>query len=407
MKKKSNQVELLAPAGNVEKLEIAAHYGADAVYLADQRFSLRNFSENFSPAELKQAAAFTKKNGIKMYVACNIFSRTTEAHDIRDYLNSLERLEPDAVIVADPGVFLIARETIPHIPLHLSTQANTTNLNAVRFWENLGVKRVNLARELSLNEIKKITSQCAMETEAFVHGAVCVSYSGRCLLSRFLSDRDSNRGQCSHPCRWQYTVCEEQRPGQYLPIAEDERGTYLFNSKDLCMVEHLDKMIAAGLTALKIEGRMKSIHYLASTVKTYREAIDAYYADPEKYAVRQRWLEMLEAVSLRGYSTNFYLEYPDAVTPAYIKSPPATRRTFAAKVLQPQNSHCARVIIRNKLCRDDTIDILTPNGPPIKDTVHNIINEEGESVDVAQPNSRVTLCLGSGCQTNDLIRKIW
>ena len=259
--------ELLAPADNFEKLEIAIHYGADAVYLAGKNFSLRNFSENFSKAELFAAVKLAHHHGLKVYLACNIYSRTHEEADIRSFLSKAGEIAPDALIISDPGIILMAGEIIPHIPLHLSTQANTTNLSAVKFWHKLGVKRVNLARELSLTEIKNIVDYSPIEIETFVHGAMCISYSGRCLLSNFLNNRDSNQGLCSHPCRWQYAVVEKMRPGQYHPFLEDKRGSYIFNSKDLCMIENIPALIQAGISSLKVEGRMKGIYYLASVLK--------------------------------------------------------------------------------------------------------------------------------------------
>lgn len=400
------KIELLAPAGNFEKLEIAVHYGADAVYLADRRFSLRNFAENFSIDDMKKARDFTRQHGLKMYVACNIFSRTSEAVALSAYFKELGQINPDGIIIADPGVFLLASQTIPEIPVHLSTQANTTSLQAVCFWEKQGVKRINLARELSLAEIKEITSQCDIETEAFVHGAVCISYSGRCLLSAALSGRNSNRGECSHPCRWRYHVCEEKRPGLYLPLAEDERGAYIFNARDICMIEHLDKMIATGLCALKIEGRMKSIHYLAVTVKTYREAIDTYYTDPENYVAQDYWLADLADVTARGYGTNFYLGEPDTAALNPEETNIGKKRIFAAKVLKNTGPGRARVLVKNKICLNDRVDILTPTGPAKKQTIRAIFDEAGRSADLAQPNSVVSLQLDGDCQANDLIRKI-
>ncbi|MGD8445919.1 MAG: peptidase U32 family protein, partial [Desulfobacterales bacterium] len=283
---KSNKVELLAPAGNFEKLEIAIHYGADAVYLGGKDFSLRNFSGNFSLEEIKQAVTYAHDRAVKVYAAVNVYARNDQHQQIAAYLRKLGAISLDGVIVADPGVFMTARELMPHIPLHLSTQANSTNYKTVAFWERLGIQRINLARELTLAEIKAIAEKAQIEIEAFVHGAMCIAYSGRCLLSSFMANRHSNRGMCTHPCRWKYALVEETRPGQYMPVAEDDRGTYIFNSKDLCMIEHIPAMIDAGVAALKIEGRMKGINYLASVLKVYREAIDWYSRDPAGYRVK-------------------------------------------------------------------------------------------------------------------------
>ena len=402
----AEKVELLAPAGNYEKLEIAVHYGADAVYLGDPRFSLRHFADNFTVAQMHRAAALLRAHGVKMYVACNIFPNNREASEIGAYLAELAELSPDAVIIADPGVLLTARQTIPHIPVHLSTQANTTTLQSVRFWASQGVRRINLAREMSLAEIREITRSCAVEIEAFVHGSVCISYSGRCLLSRYLDGRDSNRGRCSHPCRWQYHLLEEQRPGQYLPVAEDRHGTYIFNARDLCMIDHLDQMIAAGISALKIEGRMKSVHYLACTVKTYREAIDAYYRAPDRYRVVDAWRRTLAAVNTRGYATHFYLGAAGAADLNDTNEKPPVQRTFVAKVLHQDETGGTRIEVRNKLFRHDRVTILRPGYPDTIDTIDEIIDAQGLSLAQAQPNSVVTVRLHLSCRPHDLIQRL-
>ena len=300
------KVELLAPAGSFEKLEVAIHYGADAVYVAGKEFSLRNFSGNFTLEELQAAVDFAHGRGVKVYVACNIFSRNPEQAALSSYLDKLGAIGPDAVIIADPGIVMEAAARIPGIPIHLSTQANTTNYRSARFWEKVGVARINVARELSLKEIEEIADQSRLEIEAFVHGAMCISYSGRCLLSNYMTGRDGNRGKCSHPCRWKYAVMEETRPGEYFPIEEDTRGTYFLSSRDLCMLEHLPGLIGAGIDSLKIEGRMKGINYVASVVKVYREAIDRYYDDPDAYRVEEEWLRELDGISHRPYGTGFY-----------------------------------------------------------------------------------------------------
>ncbi|MFP4446061.1 MAG: peptidase U32 family protein [Desulfosudaceae bacterium] len=406
MPARAEKVELLAPAGNYEKLEIAVHYGADAVYLGDPRFSLRHFADNFTVDQLYRAAELLRAHGVKMYVACNIFPDNREAAEIGAYLAELAELSPDAVIIADPGVLLTARQTIPRIPVHLSTQANTTNLQSVRFWAAQGVRRINLAREMSLAEIREITRNCSVDIEAFVHGSVCISYSGRCLLSRYLDGRDSNRGRCSHPCRWQYHLLEEKRPGQYLPVAEDRHGTYIFNARDLCMIDHLDRMIAAGITSLKIEGRMKSIHYLASTVKVYREAIDAYYRDPDRYRVDDAWRRTLAAVNSRGYSTHFYLGTAGAADLNETNEKPPVQRTFVAKVLHQDKAGDTCLEIRNKLFRRDRINILRPGCPDTIDTIDKITDAQGVSLEHAQPNSVVTVRLRVFCRPHDLIQRL-
>lgn len=403
---KNRKVELLAPAGNMEKLEIAMHYGADAVYLGGKDFSLRNFSGNFSFNELKTAIQVAHNQRVKVYVACNIFSRNFEQGAIKDYLEKIGKIGPDAVIISDPGIFMTACEVIPRIPVHLSTQANTTNYKSVLFWEKLGVKRINIARELSIKEIGEITSRSSLEIEAFVHGAMCIAYSGRCLLSSFMTNRDSNRGICSHPCRWKYSIVEELRPGKYMPFMEDDRGSYIFNSRDLCMIEYIPEMLESGLTSLKIEGRMKGINYLASTVKVYREAIDAYYADPAEYGLKKEWVEELGSISNRGYCTGFYLGDPNHVTPNYNESKPLSGHLFIGKVKENVGHQSAKIEIRNKIFKGDVVEILKRKGAARRTKVNEIIDPQGRQIPFAQPGSEVTICLATRCSQNDLIRKI-
>lgn len=401
----NKKIELLAPVGNFEKLEIAIHYGADAVYLAGKDFSLRNFSGNFTIDEIKKAVNIAHSAGVKVYVACNIFARNFDLKPIKDFFYKLKDISPDAIIIADPGVFLQAQNIIPQIPVHLSTQANTTNAGTVQFWENAGVKRINVARELSLKEIGEIVSQCRIEIEAFVHGAICISYSGRCLLSNFMSGRESNRGLCSHPCRWQYSLVEELRPGEYLPIAEDERGSYILNSHDLCMIEHVPEMICAGIRSLKIEGRMKGINYLASTVKAYRETIDSYYENPEDYSVNPDWIKELSSINNRGYCTGFYFDKPDHASYDYFDTKKNTKRLFVSKVIEPKENNYVLVEVRNKIFTGDLIEILTKKGPVKDDKINAIIDDNGISIPYAQPGSQVTLILNHTCTKNELIRK--
>jgi putative protease len=399
------KVELLAPAGNFEKLEIAIHYGADAVYLGGKDFSLRNFSGNFTVPEIKTAVTYAHERGVKVYVACNIFSRNHEQKPIYDFLLALKDVGPDAVIISDPGTLMMARETIPTIPMHLSTQANTTNFRAAAFWQKNGVKRINVARELSLEEIKEISSKTTMGIEAFVHGAMCISYSGRCLLSSFMANRDSNRGMCCHPCRFEYAVVEALRPGQYYPLAEDGRGSYVFNSKDLCMIEHIPQMIAAGIESLKIEGRMKGIHYLATTVKAYRAAIDAYSDSPETYNARQEWIESLHKIGNRGYCTGFYMGDPDQ-TPPNDTGSKLEGHSFIAKAFKKIDGCHTEVDVRNKFYQSETIEIVTASGPDRPDYIHEIRNQNNEPIGFAQPGSRVTIKLRQAASQNDLIRKV-
>ena len=400
-----HKVELLAPAGNFEKLEIALHYGADAVYLAGKNFSLRNFSGNFTLDQMREAVKLAHHSGAKVYVACNVYARNSEIKDIRQYLRTLDRMEIDAIIIADPGIVRLARQIAPQKTIHLSTQANTTNVESIRFWEEFGVRRINVARELSLSEIEEMSKAAAIEIEAFVHGAMCISYSGRCLLSSFMTNRDSNRGSCSHPCRWNYAVVEEQRPGHYLPIEEDDRGSYILNSKDLCMIEHIPEMIASGIRSLKIEGRMKGINYLATTVKSYREAIDTYYRQPERFEPKPEWLDELAHINNRGYCTGFYFDSPDQIIPNYGKSNPSTGYQIVGKVLSTSKDRKTELAVRNKICTGDAIEVFTKSGPSRADHITAIFDENGNPKHVAQPGQFVTVELNLSCKVNDLIRK--
>ncbi|PID40411.1 MAG: peptidase U32 [Proteobacteria bacterium] len=397
------KIELLAPAGTPEKLEIAVHYGADAVYLAGRNFSLRNFSANFSLEEMQAARRLTREKNVKMYVAVNIYSRNHESEAIADYLASLAPIAPDALIVADPAIFMQARKQLPHVPLHVSTQANTTNTGTARFWKDLGASRVNAARELSLVEISRMAAESGIEVEAFVHGAMCMAYSGRCLLSGYMKNRESNRGMCCHPCRFRYTVMEETRPGQYFPIDEDDRGAYIFNARDLCMVAHLPEMLRAGIHSLKIEGRMKSMHYLAGVVKVYREAIDACYRDLEAWQVLPRWLTELAAISHRGYCTGFYFGDP-AQTDANLDNLVHPGYQFAGKVVGPAPHGGARVLVKNKIKAGDVVDVLTPSGPTRPDRIQKIADDYGLPQPLAQPGATVIVHLKTQPQRLDLIR---
>ena len=405
-KPKSDKVELLAPAGNLEKLEIAIHYGADAVYLGGKDFSLRNFSGNFSLEEIKQAVIYAHDRDVKVYVAVNIYARNDEQPYIAAYLEKLGALEPDGVIVADPGVFLTARELMPHIPLHLSTQANSTNYKTVDFWGRLGIRRVNMARELTLAEIKAIAEQTQIEIEAFVHGAMCIAYSGRCLLSSFMAKRHSNRGMCAHPCRWKYALVEEIRAGQYMPIAEDDRGTYIFNSKDLCMIEHIPAMIESGVSALKIEGRMKGINYLASVVKVYREAIDRYFLNPMGYAVQPEWLDELTRIDHRGFCSGFYFDDPEQTAADFDFKMGTETHQFIGKVLTAHDDGRMLMGVRNKCRVGDPVEILSPRQAIRKTSIGNMRDDEGNPIQIAQPNTRVYPDLGLKAEPNDLIRKL-
>lgn len=401
---KARKIELLAPAGTPEKLEIAVHYGADAVYLAGKDFSLRNLSGNFSDEQMLAARQFTRDQRVKMYVTVNIYSRNHEADAITGYLDFLKTVAPDAIIAADPAIFIQARRQVPEIPVHISTQANTTNTGTARFWRDLGASRVNAARELSLEEIREMVQDSGIDVETFVHGAMCMAVSGRCLMSGFMAGRESNRGLCCQPCRFHYTVMEETRPGQYFPVAQDQRGAYIFNSRDLCMIEHLPAMIDAGICAFKIEGRMKSIHYLAGVVKVYREAIDRWYADPDHYRVEPRWLTELSAISHRGYCTGFY--FSDAAqTAANSHNLIVPGHRFVAKVIQDADTNGGvQVGVKNKIHVGDTVDVLSPGVSTRLDRIVKITDATGLPQPLAQPGTTVTLYLDTPPKRLDLIR---
>lgn len=414
-----NKIELLAPAGNFEKLETAIHYGADAVYLAGKDFSLRNFSGNFTVDEMRKAVAYAHEKDVKVYVACNIYPRTAEEDAISRFLAHLGKIQPDAVIIADPGILMQARKIIPDISVHLSTQANTTSRQSILFWASHGVLRVNTARELTLSEIRTLAATTPVEIETFVHGAMCISYSGRCLLSSYMARRDSNRGMCAHPCRWKYSVVEELRPGHFMPLYEDDRGSYIFNSRDLCMIEHVPEMIEAGIASLKIEGRMKGINYLAAVVKTYRQAIDAYYQirsgqTPGMYAVSENWRKALAGINQRGYCTGFYLDDPEAALPNYEKDQPENNPGFVGKIKHISNTNRFLVEVRNKIQTGDVIDIITAKGSSRSDRIVRLTTETNEEIPVSQPNSTAFVetepMAGDTdypvIQKNDIIQKI-
>ncbi len=399
---KTPKIELLAPVGNAEKLEIAIHYGADAVYLGGKAFSLRNFSGNFSMAEMRSAVELAHKHNVKVYITCNVYSRNSDQDEIQGFLAELTDINPDAIIISDPGIFMYARQIVPHIPIHISTQANTTNYKIVEFWQGLGAHRINAARELTLGEIQEIASRSKIEIEAFVHGAMCISYSGRCLLSSFMAQRDSNQGMCCHPCRFSYTVMEAKRQGQYYPIAEDHRGTYIFNSRDLCMIEHLPALISSGLRSLKIEGRMKGINYLAACVKVYREAINAYYQNPDTYEIKPEWLDELSRLTHRGYCTGFYFGDPDQVQ-ANSLNLLNTGSTFIGKVIALDDPK-KLVEARNKFFKTDKVEILSRQGPSRQAEILSMTDIDHVPVDLAQPGSRVWVTLSEACEVNDLLR---
>ena len=376
--------ELLAPAGNMEKLKMALLYGADAVYLGGKQFGLRAFGGNFSNEELKEAVEFAHNLNKKVYVTVNIFPHNSDIEMLPEYLAFLNTTGADALLVADIGLFMLAKKYAPDIELHISTQANNTNWATVDPWHNMGASRVVLARELSKDEISVIRQKCSVELEMFVHGAMCISYSGRCLLSNYMTGRDSNRGSCAQPCRWKYSLVEEKRPGQYFPIEEDERGTFIFNSKDMCLLPYLPDVIESGVDSLKIEGRMKSVHYAASVVKAYRMAIDSYFENPEAFAVKEEWLEELEKVSHRSYTTGFYYGKPTEKDQIYTSSSYIQTSDFVGLVLDyDEATGFATVEQRNNMKLGQEIEVFQPQLPGYRQLLGEMYNDEGEAIEVA------------------------
>ena len=376
--------ELLAPAGNMEKLKMALLYGADAVYLGGKAFGLRAFGGNFTNEELAEAVEFAHGLDKKLYVTVNIFPHNSDIAKLPAYLAFLNEIHVDAVLVADLGIFTLAKKYAPDVELHISTQANNTNWAAVNAWAELGASRVVLAREMSLDEIREIREKCPVELEMFVHGAMCISYSGRCLMSNYLTGRDANRGSCAQPCRWNYALVEEKRPGQYFPVLEDERGTYIFNSKDMCLLPYLPDVIESGVNSLKIEGRMKSVHYAASVVKAYREAIDSYFAAPDGFTVRKEWLEELDKVSHRAYTTGFYYGRPTEKDQIYGTSSYTQTSDFVGLVLDyDAETGFATVEQRNNMKAGQEIEIFQPKLAGYRQILQEMYDDAGEAIEVA------------------------
>jgi putative protease len=402
-----NKPELLAPAGNMEKLTIALHYGADAVYLGGHSFGLRNMADNFSRDEMAAALDLCHRSGVKAYLTVNSYPRNEMMSGLETYLESVANLPFDAYIVADPGVIELVRGISPNRELHLSTQANTVNLYSARFWQRQGIRRINLAREMSLDNIREtVTAVPGMEFEAFVHGALCISYSGRCLISSMLTGRDANQGECTHPCRWSYHLVEEQRPGEYFPVMEDESGTFIFNSRDLCLLEHIPALVECGVASLKIEGRMKGINYVASVLRVYRQALDEYQADPAGWRCRPEWLVELAKLSHRGYTTGFLFGEPRAVgqeyDSAYIRS-----HEFVGVVQETLPDGRTVVAVRNRISAEDVLELV---GPAMRSDSFavgrmELQSPEGGEVAVANPNQSVTLELPFKADPFDLLRR--
>lgn len=376
-----NRPELLAPAGNMEKLKVAFIYGADAVYIGGSAYGLRAFAGNFSNDEIMEAAEYAHKLNKKIYVTVNIFPHNNDFEGLDEYLKFLYDSNIDGIILSDPGVFMTAKKVVPKMEIHISTQANNVNYKSAMFWHELGAKRIVLGRELTLEEIKEIRKNTpdSLELEAFIHGAMCISYSGRCLLSNYMTGRDSNRGECAHPCRYKYYIMEEKRPGQYMPIYEDDRGTYIMNSKDLCMIEHIPDVCEAGVTSLKIEGRMKSAFYVASVVKAYRQAIDEYIQHGKESKFNTKWLKDLNRASHRQFSTGFYYNNPGQV----YESSEYIRDYDIVGIVKDYDSisKIATIEQRNKVYKGDSLEIMSPKGDDFNLTLDTIWNENGDAID--------------------------
>lgn len=377
--------ELLIPASSLEVLKTAVIFGADAVYIGGESFGLRAKAKNFSIEDMKEGITFAHAHHVKVYVTVNIIAHNRDLEGVRRYLEELKEIGPDGLIIADPGIFEMAGGICPEIERHISTQANNTNYATYRFWRRLGAKRVVAARELSMEELKEVRQNIPedMEIEAFIHGSMCISYSGRCLLSNYFTGRDANQGTCTHPCRWKYAVVEETRPGEYMPVYENERGTYIFNSKDLCMIEHIPELIDAGIDSLKVEGRMKTALYVATVARTYRKALDDYLESPDKYQANMSWYrEQIASCTYRQFTTGFFFGKPDENTQIYNESTYVKEFTYLG-IVEDEQEGLYRIEQRNKFSVGEWIEIMKPDGRNVKVKVDRILNEEGSEQESA------------------------
>lgn len=400
--------ELLVPASSLEVLKIATVFGADAVYIGGEAFGLRAKARNFSKEEMAQGIAFAHEHGVKVYVTVNILAHNYDLAGVREYLKELKELKPDALIIADPGIFTYAKEICPEIERHISTQANNTNYETYRFWYKLGAKRVVTARELSLEEIRQIRANIPddMEIETFIHGAMCISYSGRCLLSNFLVGRDANQGSCTHPCRWKYSVVEETRPGEYMPVYENERGTYIFNSKDLCMIEHIQEMIDAGIDSFKIEGRMKTALYVADVARTYRQAIDDYFDSPELYAANlDHYRDEISKCTYRQFTTGFFYGPTTHESQIYDNNTYVKKYTYLGLAGSSDEQGFVEMEQRNKFAVGDQVEIMKPSGENVLVTVEKMKDEDGRFIEnCPHPKQKIHVLFSQKPDELDLIR---
>lgn len=406
---KGRKLELLIPASSLEVLKIAVIYGADAVYIGGEAFGLRAKAKNFTLEEMKEGIEFAHVHDCKVYVTANILAHNYDLDGARQYFKELKQIGPDALIISDPGMFTIAKEELPDIDIHISTQANNTNYMTYQFWWKQGAKRVVSARELSLNEIKQIREHIPdeMEIETFMHGAMCISYSGRCLLSSFMAGRDANRGACTHPCRWKYSIVEESRPGEYMPVYENERGTYIFNSKDLCMIEHIPEMLNAGIDSFKIEGRMKTALYVATVARTYRLAIDEFIQDENLYKKRIPFYKSeISKCTYRQYTTGFFFGKPDENTQIYDTNTYIKEYTYLGIVGEQNAQGLYHIEQRNKFSVGETIEVMRPNGDNILVTVKRITDERGVDMESApHPKQQLYIDLGVKLEQYDVLRR--
>ena len=401
--------ELLIPAGSLEVLKTAVLYGADAVYLGGEAFGLRAKAKNFSMEEIREGIAFAHERGVRVYITANILAHNEDLEGVEAYFHELKAFPPDALIISDPGVFALARRILPEMDIHISTQANNTNYGTYQFWWNLGAKRVVSARELTLEEIREIRRHIPeeMEIESFIHGAMCISYSGRCLLSNYFVGRDANQGSCTHPCRWKYAVMEESRPGEYMPVEENERGTFIFSSRDLCMIEHIPELMESGIDSFKIEGRMKTALYVAAVARTYRKAIDDYLESEALYQKNLPWYkEEIGKCTCREFSTGFYFGKPSENGQIYQSSTYIKNYTYLGTVEAVDEQGRCRIEQKNKFTVGETIEVMKPDGRNLEVKVKGIWDEEGKSQESA-PHARQILWveLEAEPEPYDLLRR--
>ena len=401
--------ELLVPASSLEVLKIAVIFGADAVYIGGEAFGLRAKAKNFSMEEIKEGIAFAHAHDVKVYITANILAHNDDLEGARAYFEELREIKPDALIISDPGMFMLAKEVCPEIERHVSTQANNTNYATYLFWQQLGAKRVVSARELSLAEIQEIRAHIPddLEIETFIHGAMCISYSGRCLLSNYFTGRDANQGACTHPCRWKYSVVEETRPGEYMTVNENERGTYIFNSKDLCMIDHIPELMESGIDTFKIEGRMKTALYVATVARTYRKAIDDYKVSPELYREHLPWyLDQISNCTYRQFTTGFFFGKPSEEAQIYDSNTYLKEYTYLGIVGEPDANGRYRIEQRNKFSVGEKIEVMKPNGDNLTVTVQEIFDEEGNAMESApHPKQVLYINLGQPLDQYDILRR--